>query len=158
MNRRDVRGRGGGLFLAGLCALVPASAGASCSLQGIVGLSFGAYNPGSAVPLDTVGSVGYRCDLLQLSVVNISLSRGSSGSYAARQMQGPSSNTLSYNLYMDAAHLTVWGDGSSGTSRYGPVLPILGADVSLPVYGRIPALQNVASGAYSDTVVVTMTF
>ncbi|MBU8898797.1 SCPU domain-containing protein [Corallococcus sp. H22C18031201] len=153
-----MRGRGGGLFLAALCVLVPAAAGAACSLQGIVGLSFGTYSPASAVPLDTVGSVGYRCDLLQLSVVHIDLSSGNSGSYAARQMQGPSTNKLSYNLYMDATHLTVWGDGSSGTSRYGPVLPILGADVSLPVYGRIPELQNVAAGAYSDTVVVTLTF
>jgi spore coat protein U-like protein len=28
----------------------------------------------------------------------------------------------------------------------------------VPVYGRIPGSQNVAAGAYSDTVNVTLTF
>ena len=47
---------------------------------------------------------------------SVDLSAGSSGGYAARTMVfGP--DTLTYNLYTDAAHTTVWGDTTGGTGN-----------------------------------------
>jgi spore coat protein U-like protein len=64
---------------------------------------------------------------------------------------------LSYNLYLDAARISVWGDGSGGTSTYGPLQPAEGS-TSIPIYGRAPGGQNASPGNYSDTVVVTLVF
>lgn len=66
-------------------------------------------------------------------------------------------STLDYNLYIDAARSSIWGDGSSGTSHYSATLalPILN---TLTVYGRVPAAQDISAGSSSDTVVVTINF
>ncbi len=144
-------------MLAGLGLLAPGQARAACQIRSAVGLNFANYTPTSPLPLDTAGSITYQC-LLQLTPMTIDLSPGQSGTHAHRSMRGPASNTLSYNLYVDAARLLVWGNGASGTSRYGPVIPLLAIDVTVPIYGRIPAQQTVPAGTYSDTLVMTMTF
>ncbi|NTX35985.1 spore coat protein U domain-containing protein [Myxococcus sp. CA033] len=146
------------LMLAGLCGLLSASARASCEIRNVVGLRFLNYTPTSTLPLDTTGSITFRCSLIQLTPVTIDLSQGGSNNYALRRMQGPSSSTLVYNLYLDATRLSIWGNGLSGTSRYGPVLPLLGQDITVPIHGRVPAQQSVPAGSYSDTLVVTVTF
>jgi spore coat protein U-like protein len=66
--------------------------------------------------------------------------------------------TMSYNLYLDAVRVSVWGNGTGGTSRYGPVVPQLLFPVTVTIYGRIPALQNVKVGSYTDTIVATINF
>ena len=67
-------------------------------------------------------------------------------------------NSLSYNLYLNAARTTIWGDGSGGTSVHGPVAaPLLGS-VTVNVFGRITARQNVGVGAYSDVIVATINY
>jgi spore coat protein U-like protein len=138
---------------------VPSRADAmTCSFTSIGGVSFGAYNVYSASPVDSTGSMTYLCHTGIASFVTIDISTGSSGVYTARTMKKGASS-LVYNLYSTAARTgNPWGDGTSNTTRYGPVLVVLGASTTLTVYGRIPALQNVAAGSYSDTVVVTITF
>jgi spore coat protein U-like protein len=69
-----------------------------------------------------------------------------------------SANSLGYNLYLDAARILVWGDGTGGTSRHGPVAPQLGVPNTLTIYGRIPARQTSPVGAYTDTVTATINF
>jgi spore coat protein U-like protein len=63
--------------------------------------------------------------------------------------------TLQYNLFTNAGRTLVWGDGTGGTS-----VRTVGASrgQALPVFGRIPPLQDVASGSYSDTLVATFNF
>lgn len=48
------------------------------------------------------------------------------------------------------------GAGTISTSVLG--LPCLAGSANHTVYGRIPAAQNVPSGAYADTITVTVTF
>ncbi|TQF13026.1 spore coat protein U domain-containing protein [Myxococcus llanfairpwllgwyngyllgogerychwyrndrobwllllantysiliogogogochensis] len=146
------------LMLAGLCGLTSASARAVCEIRNVVGLRFLNYTPTATLPLDATGSITMRCTGPQLTPVTIDLSQGGSNNYALRRMQGPSSSTLAYNLYLDATRLLIWGNGLSGTSRYGPILPVLGLEITLPIHGRVPAQQSVAAGSYSDTLVVTLTF
>jgi spore coat protein U-like protein len=83
------------------------------------------------------------------------LSTGSSGSYAARTLRSGAFE-LPYNLYLDAARTQVWGDGSAGTFTDSPNPG--NVTRTIPVYGRIPPLQDAAAGTYSDTIVVTFVF
>ncbi|MCP3065098.1 spore coat U domain-containing protein [Myxococcus sp. K38C18041901] len=143
------------LLLAGACILGATQSQALCQVRGVVNLNFGNYNPVSAAPLETTGSVVYRC-MAHSTPITIELGAGRSNTPAARQMQGPATNTLAYNLFVDPTRLNIWGDGSAGTYRLGPFLPLLGLDVAIPIYGRIPAQQSASQGAYSDTLVVTL--
>jgi spore coat protein U-like protein len=114
------------------------------------GPAFGAYDPLATTPVDAAGSVQYVCT----TPAQVSFSTGSSGNFGSRAMQGPQ-GALVYNLFVDAARTQVWGDGTAGTAL--PTVPA-GLLRSVPVYGRIPARQNVAAGSYSDSLVVTFVF
>jgi spore coat protein U-like protein len=70
-------------------------------------------------------------------------------------------NLLQYQLYLDSAHTTVWGDGTAGTSykNDGYLLSVIAPVVrSYSVYGSIPGLQNVFAGVYGDTTTVLLTY
>ncbi|MEK6805836.1 MAG: spore coat U domain-containing protein [Pseudomonadota bacterium] len=136
------------------------SAWAACSISAQP-TSFGNYNPLSITPLDAAGQVAVNCSFLVslLTTYTVKLSTGSSGTYSPRQMQS-GANTLSYNLYLDALRLLTWGNGSAGTSfaTNTQLIGIGGFSQSYPVYGRIPAQQNIAPATYSDTITVTLDY
>jgi spore coat protein U-like protein len=129
-------------FLAG-----PASAGCSVSSASVL---FGSYDSLDPAPTNGVGSLHVACDAATNFVV--ALGPGG-GSIQARRMTS-GAYSLSYNLYTDASRFTLWGDGTTA----GVTVSGSGTSVDIPVYGRIPARQNVAAGAYSDVVTVTLTF
>ena len=88
----------------------------------------------------------------------ITLSRGGGSSYLLRRMANESEQLL-YNLYRDAGRTIIWGDGSGGTQAYFISNPQPNnQDVSVPIFGRVPANQNIAVGNYSDTITVTLAF
>jgi spore coat protein U-like protein len=87
-------------------------------LQSVVGVNFGAYNVFNSNPTDSAGSITYTCISLS-GPITIDLSKGSALSYVPRQMR-KGTDTLDYNLYLDAARVSIWGDGTGGASRYGP--------------------------------------
>ena len=127
----------------------------SCSITA-VGVSFGTYDVFGASPRDSTGSVTYNC-LSVLGTITIDLSRGGAPTFSPRQMQ-KSGEVLGYNLYLDAARMTIWGNATSGTSHYGPVNPPLLTNVTVTIFGRIPAGQDASAGSYTDTVVATINF
>lgn len=63
---------------------------------------------------------------------------------------------LNYNLYTAANRAVIWGDATSGTVKVNGTGN--GVVVNYGVYGRIPALQNVHAGSYSDIIIVELTF
>lgn len=127
-------------------------------------LAFGNYDPSSLTPKDNtttinvVGTVTGLGILVTLSY-SIGLSAGTGGSIANRQLTGPSSTPLGYNLYTSSAHTTVWGTGTV-TDSYSALASVGGNSVSrsYTVYGRIPIGQYVAPGSYSNTITVTVTY
>jgi spore coat protein U-like protein len=146
-----------GLALAALLTAPRSDAAiSSCSFVSTVGVNFGAYDVFNTSPTDSTGSITYSCTSL-LGTITINLSKGSAPTYFPRQMRN-GTDTLNYNLYLDAARVSVWGDGTGGTSRYGPVSPPLLSRVTVTIYGRIPARQNVRVGSYTDTITVTINF
>jgi spore coat protein U-like protein len=129
----------------------------SCSISTVSGVSFGSYDALNVSPLDQTGSISYQCSVLYIGTVTVDLSAGGSGTYFPRQMHKGAA-LLPYNLYRDATRLLIWGNGTGGTSRFGPVAPLLGLPQTLTIYGRIPAHEASPVGAYSDTVVATINF
>jgi spore coat protein U-like protein len=119
-------------------------------------VSFGAYNVFTAPATTSTGTITYSCGNADHNV-RISISTGSSGTYVARTLKR-STEALSYNLYLDSAFATVWGDGSGTTDVYQKSNPPNNSDVVLAVYGSIPAQQDITVGSYSDTVIATINF
>lgn len=149
------------LPLAGAALLLPlgtpAHAGCVISTSGV---NFGAYDPQSTASLNGVGTIDFRCsedieDGRGGGNKKIEISAGHSGSYSSREMQS-GADGLNYNLYTDPSRTSVWGDGRNGTDSV-KVDPKQGT-VSVSVYGRIPAGQNVRAGTYSDTLIVSIEF
>lgn len=144
--------------------LAPGMAAAQSCTVSATAVAFGTYNPLSASPAESNGTVTLNCSSVPLSVVTpytVALSAGNQGSFVPRRMAA-GANLLQYQLYTDLARTTPWGDGSAGTSVVnGTIPPLLLSSVSLPhtVYGRVPALQSSAAvGSYSDVITVTVTY
>ncbi len=123
--------------------------------------NFGSYNPLSAAPADSVGTISVTCtNLLSLLVgYTIQLSTGLSTTYAAREMAN-GAYRLQYNLYTGPGRTVIWGDGTGGSATVsdGYLLLLLSTTIDYSVYGRIPAGQNVAVGTYADTIVVSVIY
>lgn len=157
----------GALALCGSLLIAPEPAWAACAQLSVcsctvttTGVSFGNYIPIDPTNNDSSGSVRVRCTLLVALAgsYTIDLSTGSSGTYSQRTLKNGAS-TLAYNLYVDAAHSQVLGDGSGGSSHITrSFTALLAIDQTTNVYGRIPGAQNVLAGIYSDTIIVTVTY
>ena len=72
-----------------------------------------------------------------------------------RRMTGPGADILNYDLYQEATHATRWGTGAANGVALG-VFSAANPSYALSVYGILPGGQNVVTGAYSDTVQVTV--
>jgi spore coat protein U-like protein len=135
---------------AALALAVPATARAACTIDATGAVAFGLYDPTSATPADSTGTITYTCT----SAALVTLSTGGSATFNPRRMSA-GANTLNYNLYADAARTQIWGDFTAGTTiRFAAA----GSSVAMSVYGRVPSLQNVNAGSYIDTVTVTFFF
>lgn len=156
------------LFAGWFLAAAPAEAACtglgscSCSVSA-PDISFGSYNAQDVLPVDVVSTVDVVCTATLVGLFlsyEVEIGPGGSGDQMARTLsQGGS--TLSYNLYRDILRTRVWGDGAGGSeslaaSRLFSVL--LPWSVGYPVFGRLPAGQDVTAGAYADTLTVTVIY
>ncbi|MET3493381.1 spore coat protein U domain-containing protein [Variovorax boronicumulans] len=136
----------------------------SATVSVLAPLAFGNYNPGNATPTSNtttvrvVGTVTGLGVLVTLSY-SIGLNAGTGGSIANRQLNGPSTTPLAYNLYTSNAYATVWGNGTV-TDSYSALASLGGNSTTrnYTVYGRIPAGQYVAPGSYGNTITVTVIY
>ena len=154
-----------GWLACGSTALVPTpsvAACSSCSCSVSTGnLSFGTYNASNNSPTAANATVTITCFSLQIPTnpsASVGISGGTSGVPLNRQMASGASR-LSYNIYQDAAHTTVWGTGgSNGATQTATLSGLLIYSASLTAYGLIPKNQYVKAGAYTDALVVTITY
>jgi spore coat protein U-like protein len=141
----------------GLAWLIAAgSASAACSVSLTSNVAFGTYNVFSPSPLDSAGQLRWRCDVLTFPYVRITLTRGGSATFLPRRM-GSGAARLDYNLYLDAARTRVWGDETEGTQAYYQQYWGFGW-ITVSVYGRVPASQDAAVGAYTDNVTIVINY
>ncbi len=115
-----------------------------CRISSTTDVDFGTYDPTDPVAdTDGQGSVTFRC------------TKGSSyGVYIVRTnvMSGP--DTLNYELYSDAPRTVVFPSASVGTPDTSAGI----APMTRQIYGTIPALQDAAAGAYSESVTATVEY
>jgi spore coat protein U-like protein len=130
---------------------VTASVAAVCNVQSAT-MAFGAYDPAAPSDLDAATTINLTCT--PGTTYDIGLDGGGSGNVSARQMLNGGA-TLDYGMYQDASRATNWGD-SVGTDTVSGVGG--GGLQSHTVFGRIPTGQFVSTGAYIDTVTITVTF
>jgi spore coat protein U-like protein len=142
--------------LAGAVLATPAAAINLCTFS-TVGVNFGNYNVFSAGALTANGTVTYRCLGVGGESITIDLSQGTAPSFNPRTMS-QSGEVLNYNLYLDAAATQIWGNGTAGSQRYGPLVPPNNQTVNVTIFGRIPPGQDVTVGSYTDTIIATINF
>jgi spore coat protein U-like protein len=127
----------------------------SCTIS-VTSVAFGSYNVFTTTPADSTCTITYRCNSAAANI-SIALSDGSSSTSSPRTMR-KGAEVLNYNLYQNAARTNIWGDGTGGTLIYTQGNPPNNQNVSVTVYGRIPAQQDVSSGNYTDTVSAVINF
>jgi spore coat protein U-like protein len=148
------------LLIAAACLVTgPLNAAVVCSVTA-TGVAFGTYNPFNSTALDSTGTITVTCItvLSTAETYTVKLSTGGAGSYTRRMSSG--GNTLQYNLYVDSARSSIWGDGTGGTTyqTYSGTLPAGTTINNYTVYARMPALQSAQIGIYADTITVTVNY
>ena len=138
-----------------LAALGAPSASAQCAVA-TTGFAFGSYDVFTLTNRDSTGTLTVSCTVTVNARVTLGPS-ATSGNIVGRQMR-PASGTdrLAYNLFINSARTTVWGDGVSGGSAL-VFRVVLGRPAARTIFGRIPPGQDVAAGTYNDQVVITVT-
>jgi spore coat protein U-like protein len=123
------------------------------------GVAFGAYDATAPAATTANGTIRIACELGVDVLPNfiVHLSSGNAAGFWPRHMR-TGNNRLTYNLFTDAAHATVWGDGTDGTSTHTntEVLPM--GNVDFTVHGVLPPGQFVPGGIYTDTIVVRVEY
>ena len=147
------------LWLAGLIAAASGSAFAAdetttfdvTATVSAADLAFGNYDR----VLGTLGTTTITSNCTLATPYTLSLDFGGAANVSSRVMDGPNSETLSYQLTQDVAGLIPWGTVADGDE-----VSLLGTGLDIPtvVYGQIPSGQNVEAGSYSDTITVTLTY
>lgn len=140
---------------------VTANVGATCTVV-TTGVAFGTYNPASSTPTNASGAVTVTCTsgTTYSIALNAGAHAGGASVFGNRRMLANVSDFLPYQLYLDSFGGTVWGDGTNSSSINPTAGTFTGTGVGLAhtVYGQIAAGNYVASGAYSDTINVTVTY
>ena len=114
------------------------------------GVTFGNYDVFNTLTTDGAGTISVNCDATTSYTITLSAGNGS----MAMRIMTNGNNQLGYNLYSTPTRTTVWGDGTAGSVTVSG----LTATTAQTVYGRIPALQNLPVGNYSDNLMMTLTF
>ena len=142
------------LTAAAVCALLSQAALAACTISATA-VSFGGYDVFAATPNNNgVGSMNIVCTKGKSPPFAVRLSTGQSNSYASRLMNS-GADSMNYNLYTSAARTVVWGDGTGGSSV---MTAAERSTTALSIFGQIPAGQDAAVGAYSDSITAMVTF
>ena len=124
-------------------------------------LNFGNWdvvNYGSA-PLNASATITFTCTKGATGVY-VTADTGANGTHATgttRAMFDGTSNYLSYELYTDAGHTTVWNTTNSGGHTYTPSFAA-SSTATATINGQIPSGQNAPVGSYTDSVNVTINF
>ncbi|MFT7526773.1 MAG: spore coat protein U-like protein [Arenicella sp.] len=128
-----------------------AQQGHACTLN-VTGVNFGSYDVFSNSALDSTGNIDVNCP----NGVGYSMALTAGGGTYTQRVMSSGVHRLNYNLYTAANRAVVWGDATSGTVTVNGTG--IGVNVNHGVYGRIPALQYVYPGSYSDIIIVELTF
>jgi spore coat protein U-like protein len=129
-----------------LQAIVPSSCSATTS-----SLDFGNIDPGVGTVLPVLANINVTCAL----GTSFSVGLGDGANYSSGRRLSSGGGFLSYELYKDLLATSRFGDAVASERLTGQIGLGVSANV-VPVYGVIAGGQNVSSGTYTDTVLVTV--
>ena len=112
-------------------------------------MNFGAY---SGIQLDATSTVSATCTTGTPYYIGLHEGRAPGATTSTRKMTGPGGQLLAYSIYRNPARTLNWGKIVPRDAQFGV------GSINFTAYGRIPAGQFVQSGAYSDTILVELTF
>lgn len=124
-----------------------------CTIQAN-NVDFGTYNAAVATPTDASSTITVRCTLSTPFRVLLNGGSSAAGTIMNRQMSN-GTNTVGYQLFVDNARTSVWGDGAQGVSHSGVGT---GISTALTVYARMTPTQFVQAGVYTDLVTATLEY
>jgi spore coat protein U-like protein len=152
-----------------------ATANVSCSTT-VGNVNFGAVAPTTTATVQVNGSIQFTCTNVSLLAAQnvtlcLGLGQGSGTSITpTRQMNGPASSVLAFQVYQDNAYSQVWGNVPS-TSNPPPMvlqftipISVLGIPTTYnsppyPVYGSLSTPQaSATSGSYSNNLNGSLTY
>jgi spore coat protein U-like protein len=119
-------------------------------------LNLGTYSPTAAAAL--TGSTTINVNCTSGSPFTAALNVGSGGGAFTGRTLLSGTNTLTFNLYRDAAFSQVWGDGTGSTFTVAGTGSGLLTANTINVYGSIPISQDKPVGTYSSLITVTITY
>jgi spore coat protein U-like protein len=150
-----------------LLAAAPATA-QLCNVSTVGAVNFLTYNPASGSPAIASTQVTLTCTYngtggAQKVNWDMQLANGSSANCNARQLPGPSTDKLSYNIYQNAVANGVWGNAGCATYPAGQLSVSPGGgnntkSVTNTLYGQIPTGQFVSAGTYTENLTLTVNF
>jgi spore coat protein U-like protein len=124
-------------------------------------MTFASYDPTAAVDNDSTATITSTCTSGGAAIITMSQGNraqpGSSDTVPLRAMFNGSEGSpeeLLYHLYSDSAGGTVWGN----TDATGKSITADGTAQNFTAYGRIGKNQTVSSGAFTDSVTVTLSY
>ena len=130
---------------------------AQCTVS-TIGVNFGSYDPLSPMPADSTGVIDIDCTRSERVAISIGASPNSGGFNPRRLRQASGLDFMDYNLYTESDLASIWGDGSQGTSIVYENAKKKKKLSILPIYARAPAGQDVRTGQYSESLLVTINF
>lgn len=144
--------------------LFPSAAyAATCSITNS-SIAFGTLNVLTGTSADATATFRISCsELIAITIpYEITLSTGVSGNYSTRKMAS-GANRLDYNIYVDPARTSIFGNGTNGTStitgQFVLVLLNLNQSRDYTIYGRVNGnQQTAAAGAYSEALTMTVNY
>lgn len=122
-------------------------------------LEFGIYDPLGAnadSPLDAVGGVSLICAAGTAAKIAILPGTGKHQVAGASRAMAGRSDLLGYEIYKDPERKDVWSGLGSGAFEVPADPTVMRHEV--PIYGRIPAGQDVIPGPYADLATVLVEF
>ncbi len=147
-------GIGGSSFSNAFPFTASATVPANCRAYTSTKLDFGNIAGLITGHVDQTSTIGMICT--GRTAWNVGLNNGLHASGNIRRMQsGVLANYVNYELYRDSARTNRWGNALNTDTVQGTGT---GTAQTLTVYGRVPAIQTPAAGAYGDTITVTITF
>jgi len=135
---------------------VSASVTKNCTIT-TAPVAFGNYDSVAAnatTPKDSQGTITVKCTKGAAAKVGLDAGKNAQGS--TRRLTQGGTSYLTYELYKDAAHATIWGN-TTDTALDVPAAPSQIAR-DFPVYGRVPQAQDATVGNYLDEVVAIVNF
>ncbi|MES2997972.1 MAG: spore coat protein U domain-containing protein [Pseudomonadota bacterium] len=136
---------------------VSATVIAACLVGTVTPVAFGNYDPTS--PTDNIAGIGVipvTCTNGTSYTIGLGAGTFSGATVTTRRMTGTTPAGLAYGLFQNVPRTTNWGN--TPVTETPPAVTATGTSQSVNVYGKITALQAVAAGNYTDTVVITVNF